>query len=142
MVHVLLKPSLENFEHYFTSSKAPEGGLAGLAGLLSRCPGVQLCPGGYPVCVPGTSSQLALLNSPKLQFPLGVLPFLGDLPATSCFSNRLVQPKEQGHRGRVSGGQPGRALSSREHDLGTWLPPAAGGWGWAGEAAPCLLAHV
>ena len=59
--------------------KAPEGGLAGLAGLLSRCPGVQLCPGGYPVCVLGTSSQLALLNSPKLQFPLGVLPFLGDL---------------------------------------------------------------
>ena len=54
----------------------------GWLGWLDCCPGVQgvqLCPGGYPVCVPGTSSQLAPLNSPKLQFPLGVLPSLGDL---------------------------------------------------------------
>ena len=50
-----------------------------LARLLSSVQDVQLCPGGYPICVPGTSSQLAPLNSPELQFPLGVLPSLGDL---------------------------------------------------------------
>lgn len=69
--------------HPVVPCKAPEAGLAGLERLqLDCCPGVQgvqLCPLGYPICVAGTSSQLAPLNSPKLQFPLGVLPSLGDL---------------------------------------------------------------
>lgn len=63
--------------------KAPEAGLAAQDRLRPDCcpgvQGVQLCPGGYPICVPGMSSQLAPLNSPELQFPLGVLPSLEDL---------------------------------------------------------------
>lgn len=63
--------------------KALEAGLAAQERLWPDCcPGVQdvqLCPGGYPICVSGTSSQLAPLNSPELHFPLGVLPSLGDL---------------------------------------------------------------